>query len=262
MNNLPALRDVFQSVGNRLYLYESGKYLQNNPFGVGMEDDYPFDAPYDHERVLDYIEKEVNKYDPVDVFHESVYYAGRVTKMKQSLRRKTHKAVWNDGETIAVGGVDYPHVKEIELEPKEQQLFFQKCIDELGYLQAVLERIANSRSHVVQNATERSIKVVQINLPDKLPLKKLKAHYNSYLSITQAALFLKILQELQVVPPYNVTDIGRLGELMFACNQKGISDGITSIDNDGVEENDLKFVQALLIELNRKVENKLKELRN
>lgn len=261
MNNLPALREVFQPLGNRLYLYESEKYLQNNPFGVGMEEDYPFDTPYDYEQALDYIEKEVNKYDPAEVFHESVYYAGRVTKMKQSLRRKTHKAVWNDGETIAVGGVDYPLVKEIELEPKEQQLFFQKCIEELDYFQAVLERISHSRSHVVQNATQRSTKVVQISLPDKLPLKKLKEDFEPYFSVNQAALFLKLLQELQVVPPYRVTDMGRLGEFMLACNQKGISDGITSINNDDIDKNDLKFVQALLTKLNREVENKLKQIR-
>lgn len=64
------LREVFEPIGNRLYLYESRQYLLNNPFGIGAENDYPFEVFYDYVTVLDEIEKTTNTHDPLEVYRD------------------------------------------------------------------------------------------------------------------------------------------------------------------------------------------------
>lgn len=257
-----SISNVFIPLANRLYLYESEKYLDNNPFTGHMEEDYPFDSPYEYELVLDEIEKSLTRYDPLEVYREASFYLGRVILMIKNLKKMTHKGIWNVDDVFETAEISTPVPKLIPLTIEEQNSLFESWMRELTYTQNILERIMNVRRHVVTPVTSEKVdSIVEINLPERLPLKTITKHYQAHFSPTQAAILMQYLQDLKAIPPYTKTDIGRLGEFMFACNKKGISDGLTLLENEEVDLKDLEHIRDTISLLLEHSQKKIKELR-
>ena len=255
------LREVLEPLGKRLYEYESGQYLANNPFGEEMESEYSFDTSFDYLNMMDEIGKAVNVYDPYEVYKEAVYYAGRIEKVIKNLQRKTHKSVWEKGETVEIGGEIYPHVRQIKLNAKEQDILYKEWKEELTYCFSTLREIIEARSHtnsIPNLSSESKTEIIQINLPQNFTIKQIQKHYTPFLLPIQGAQLLQYLKDLQVIPPYGPTDIGRLGRLLFGMHDKSITNGLLSIDNLKMKKEDLKRLQALLKSIDKEIEKDLK----
>ena len=263
MSNDAPLREVFEPLGNRLYDYESKKYMSNNPFGNATHEDYPFEISFPYHDIMEGIGREVNSYDPVEVYNEAKYYAGRVEKVVKSLQRRTQKVFWDGRETMEVGRCTYPVTKTIQLSDDEQERLFQGWKEELMFCYSVLREIMEARSHVIPENKKMIVKqeATPIMLPEKLPIRNLQKHFTPYFSATQSAIFLQYLKDLQVIPSYIPSDIGRLGQFLFGRTQKDITVGLAKIKDDNVEEEDYKIVQALLVKINKEIERGLKSFK-
>ena len=103
--------------------------------------------------------------------------------------------------------------------------------------------------------------VTEIKLPDNFTVKQLTAHFDPLLSLRQATLFLYYLRENGVIPYYNASELGRLGEIFFATNNKNIREELTDIHENRRNSEDLKAIQQMLKSVLKEVISDLEKAR-
>ena len=255
-----SIYSVFEYLGARISLYESGYYLVNNPFGQEMADDYPFELPFDYIKVMVQIGQEVNKFDPAEVYSLSYYYYIRIEKVLKTLQKRSYELFWDQMETIKAGGINLPVIKKRKLSASEKDALYKKWKDELLYCQKQIGDILESRKEFNKSKEDANKKEpgIIIHLPENFPIKMLKGHFNPYLSPLQASLFLQILKDLQVIPPYGTTDIGRLGQFIVGRHEKTIADGVRDVENMDYTKEDISILQSLLQKMKESLEKKRK----
>lgn len=241
MENIPpklSILELFQPLGERLYNLE-------NPNGIVFEDHI--------KGIMDNISKKVDAYEGRDVIIRCKSYLERIDKLRKNLKvTDYYYSTFFDHEFL-----EEEVTVEVKRSQEQMDIVLRLTREGLDYCSDQLLKIIENQKSSSNMPDHKTI--TEIKLPENFTVKQLSAHFEPLLSLRQATLFLYYLREKGVIPNYNASELGRLGEVFFARNNKNVREELTDIHENKQNSGDLKAIQQILKLILEEISSDLKK---
>jgi hypothetical protein len=247
------IAELFAPLGARLF------ELENLQETVVLDGDGTPSKPRIQE-IMDTISGTVDRYESHDVIAKCKLYLKRIAKLKATLKvADSYQLIWFDVDN------EEHFSKTVTRSKEEMKTALKQAHEGLDYCSRQLSLIVdNHKTSLPEDQPNPKTVVTEIKLPDNFTVKQLNVHFDPLLSLRQATLFLYYLREKGVIPNYNASELGRLGEVFFARNNKNIRQELQDIYGpDGIRQNakELKALQEVLQSILHEIDIDLKKAR-
>jgi hypothetical protein len=261
MQKPTTVKELFTPLNERLFAFESGRYLQEaNRFidQTGLEG---YDE--DHSKLVYNIGRQASQFNPLDVYNEAITYVERIKAIIESLEPVQYEYVTYDHDDLQDMNGSRPTTEE------QKKIWMERHQRELSGFLKDLEAVLRVREGVIHHTAvpeQRKQEAINVNqpvieLPENFTVTQLNKHFDPQLSVNQAALFLYYLREQAILPSYSDSAIGKLAEAFFVRNQKNITKSISDIYTVKRNKDDLKALKLVLDKLLKEIDTDLKEAR-
>ncbi len=243
-----SISELFHPLGQKLYDLENE--IKRVALDIDGHDSYPR-----IQEIMDTISRRVDAYEDGEVVVKCNSYLQRINKLKSNLKvGGYYDLTWYDLDNDEFFG------KRVERTEQEINDALRIANEGLDYCTKHLIKIIENHKTFSNMETPKAV-VTEIRLPDNFTVKQLNVHFDPLLSLRQATLFLYYLREKGVIPNYNSSELGRLGEYFFARNNKNIREELTDIHENRENEEDLKALQQMLKSILKEVTSDLEKAR-
>lgn len=244
-----SISELFHPLGERLYDLET----QTEHIELDMDNTI---ATPSIQRLMEGISRNVDAYEDSEVVVKCNSYLQRIDALKKNLKVADHYHLTQ---------YEFEYLEEyittiVKRSPDEMDTALLKAKEGLEYCKTHLTRIKENHSFSPStDAPAPKTIVTEIKLPDNFTVKQLTAHIDPLLSLRQATLFLYYLRKNGVIPYYNSSELGRLGEIFFARNNKNIREELTDIHENRRNTEDLKAFEQMLKSILKEVSGDLEK---
>jgi len=226
-----ALLELFLPLGNRLYYFESGKYVRESRAVIHPEIDGYITFAY--HSLMDEIGKRVNVFSPEQAYRLSTDYLRRVQSLIPKIEDVQFETVEYEGTDVVLRG---------ETNAEQKKAWRERISRELSYYENGLQSIIDTRknSTIDEDKFIKGRSHTEINLPENFETKELQKHFDPTLNKDEIALLFYILKDRGIIPPYSDTSLSVLLSPLFGRSKQDIRQSL------GVAGSSLKSNKAVI----------------
>ncbi|MGN6399983.1 MAG: hypothetical protein ACTHMD_05990 [Flavisolibacter sp.] len=242
MINPSNAKELFLPLGERLFYYESGKYIAAAQKFIDYLGDQSYYIPIN---IINEIGALANLIDTEDLCKEAAAYLLRVKSILKNLQDTQTELIQyaqvnpeNDlNEFVAV-----TEERKVELRKKHHE----ELIQYKKLLEGLIKSRKNTLAAKINNTPTISNDVkIEIKFPEDFSVTRLQKHFDPILSIEQAGLFLIYLSENKLIPNYTDSNLGKIAELLFARHNGRVRKSVSGLRYKKTKSNLLELRETI-----------------